>query len=41
MAGTRHTGNPGNFAEDRAKAARAAHIGGQLATFFMDGGYHE
>jgi general stress protein YciG len=25
----RHTGNPGNFAEDRAKASRAGHIGGQ------------
>lgn len=29
MAGSQHTGNPGNFAEDRAKAARAGHIGGQ------------
>lgn len=24
-----HSGNPGNFAEDREKAARAGHIGGQ------------
>jgi general stress protein YciG len=29
MAEQRHTGNPGNFAEDRAKASRAGHIGGQ------------
>lgn len=29
MAGSQHTGNPGNFAEDRAKAARAGHVGGQ------------
>ena len=29
MAERQHTGNPGNFAEDRAKAARAGHIGGQ------------
>lgn len=29
MAETRHTGNPGNFAEDREKASRAGHIGGQ------------
>lgn len=29
MADGRHTGNPGNFAEDREKAARAGHIGGQ------------
>ncbi|WP_428540758.1 general stress protein [Rhodopila sp.] len=29
MAASQHTGNPGNFAEDRAKAARAGHIGGQ------------
>jgi general stress protein YciG len=25
----RHTRNPGNFAEDREKASRAGHIGGQ------------
>jgi len=25
----RHTGNPGNFAEDREKAAKAGHVGGQ------------
>lgn len=29
MAGSQHTGNPGNFAEDRARAARAGHVGGQ------------
>jgi hypothetical protein len=29
MADSPHSGNPGNFAEDRAKAARAGHIGGQ------------
>jgi general stress protein YciG len=29
MAGTQHSGNPGNFAEDREKAARAGHVGGQ------------
>jgi general stress protein YciG len=29
MAESKHTGNPGNFAEDREKAARAGHIGGQ------------
>jgi general stress protein YciG len=29
MAEQRHSGNPGNFAEDREKAARAGHIGGQ------------
>jgi uncharacterized protein len=29
MAEQRHTGNPGNFAEDREKASRAGHIGGQ------------
>jgi general stress protein YciG len=29
MAEQRHTGNSGNFAEDRAKASRAGHIGGQ------------
>jgi general stress protein YciG len=29
MAGSQHSGNPGNFAEDRAKAARAGHVGGQ------------
>jgi hypothetical protein len=32
MAGPQHTGNPGNFAEDRAKAARAGHIGGQRSS---------
>jgi uncharacterized protein len=29
MAEERHTGNPGNFAEDREKASRAGHTGGQ------------
>jgi len=29
MAGSQHSGNPGNFAEDRAKAVRAGHVGGQ------------
>src|ERR1700761_2001512 len=29
MAESKHTGNPGNFAEDREKAARAGHVGGQ------------
>lgn len=29
MAGSQHSGNPGNFAENRAKAVRAGHIGGQ------------
>ena len=29
MAEERHTGNPGNFAEDREKALRAGHVGGQ------------
>jgi uncharacterized protein len=29
MADQQHTGNPGNFAEDRAKASRAGQIGGQ------------
>ena len=29
MAEQRHTGNPGNFAEDREKASRAGHVGGQ------------
>ena len=29
MADQRHTGNPGNFAENREKASRAGHIGGQ------------
>jgi uncharacterized protein len=29
MAEERHSGNPGNFAEDREKAARAGHVGGQ------------
>jgi len=29
MAEQQHTGNPGNFAEDREKASRAGHIGGQ------------
>ena len=29
MADQRHTGNPGNFAEDREKAARAGQVGGQ------------
>ncbi|WP_428488983.1 general stress protein [Rhodopila sp.] len=29
MSESQHTGNPGNFAEDRAKAARAGHVGGQ------------
>jgi general stress protein YciG len=29
MAEQRHTGNPGNFAEDREKASRAGQIGGQ------------
>ena len=27
--GEKHTGNPGNFAEDREKAARAGRTGGQ------------
>jgi general stress protein YciG len=29
MADSPHPGNPGNFAEDRERAARAGHIGGQ------------
>jgi uncharacterized protein len=29
MADQRHTGNPGNFAEDREKASRAGQAGGQ------------
>jgi general stress protein YciG len=29
MADQRHSGNPGNFAEDREKASRAGHTGGQ------------
>jgi general stress protein YciG len=29
MAGERRTRNPGNFAEDRERASRAGHIGGQ------------
>jgi hypothetical protein len=29
MAEKLHTGNPGNFAEDREKASRAGHLGGQ------------
>ena len=29
MAEQRHSGNPGNFAEDREKASRAGHVGGQ------------
>ena len=29
MADERRTRNPGNFAEDRARASRAGHIGGQ------------
>ncbi|MBS0644935.1 MAG: general stress protein [Proteobacteria bacterium] len=29
MTAQQHTGNPGNFAEDREKASRAGHIGGQ------------
>ncbi|HQT78636.1 MAG: stress-induced protein [Rhodospirillales bacterium 20-64-7] len=29
MAEERRSRNPGNFAEDRARAARAGHIGGQ------------
>jgi general stress protein YciG len=29
MAEAQHTGNRGNFAEDRAKAVRAGHVGGQ------------
>jgi general stress protein YciG len=29
MAEAQHSGNPGNFAEDREKAARAGHVGGQ------------
>jgi hypothetical protein len=29
MAEQRHTGNPGNFAEDREKASRAGQVGGQ------------
>ncbi len=29
MAEGKHTGNPGNFAEDREKASRAGQIGGQ------------
>ncbi|HUN43801.1 MAG TPA: general stress protein [Acetobacteraceae bacterium] len=29
MTEQRHTGNPGNFAEDREKASRAGHVGGQ------------
>jgi general stress protein YciG len=32
MAEERHTRNPGNFAEDREKAARAGHIGGQRSS---------
>jgi general stress protein YciG len=32
MADSQHSGNPGNFAEDRAKAARAGHIGGQRSS---------
>ena len=29
MAEIQHSGNPGNFAEDREKASRAGHVGGQ------------
>jgi general stress protein YciG len=29
MAEAQHSGNRGNFAEDREKAARAGHVGGQ------------
>jgi uncharacterized protein len=29
MATQQHTGNPGNFAEDREKASRAGRVGGQ------------
>jgi general stress protein YciG len=29
MAEERRSGNPGNFAEDREKASRAGHVGGQ------------
>jgi hypothetical protein len=29
MANQQHSGNPGNFAEDREKASRAGHVGGQ------------
>jgi general stress protein YciG len=29
MAEQRHIGNPGNFAADRERAARAGHVGGQ------------
>jgi uncharacterized protein len=29
MSDRRHTGNPGNFAEDREKASRAGQLGGQ------------
>jgi uncharacterized protein len=29
MAASLHSGNPGNFAEDREKAVRAGHLGGQ------------
>lgn len=29
MAAAQHSGNPGNFAEDRKKAVRAGHVGGQ------------
>ena len=32
MAEQRHTGNPGNFAEDREKASRAGHTGGQQSS---------
>jgi uncharacterized protein len=32
MAEQHHTGNPGNFAEDREKASRAGHIGGQRSS---------
>src|ERR1700690_1865025 len=29
MAEEKHTGNPGNFAEDRERASRAGQVGGQ------------
>jgi general stress protein YciG len=32
MAEQPHTGNPGNFAEDRERASRAGHIGGQRSS---------
>lgn len=32
MAEQRHVANPGNFAADRERAARAGHIGGQRSS---------